>query len=127
ARYANKPNGDEAFIDNEEEIGNLPFSLLLFQLLIFFNSFFTISLLGFIKLESQPPNLKNGELKEYQLESLNWLLKLHYMNVNGILADEMGLGKTIQTISLIAYLESLKSPLEGEKRTNYHIVIIHKV
>jgi SWI/SNF-related matrix-associated actin-dependent regulator of chromatin subfamily A member 5 len=49
------------------------------------------------------------------------------MNVNGILADEMGLGKTIQTISLIAYLESLKTPSEIEKRNSFHIVIIPKV
>ena len=39
----------------------------------------------------------------------------------------MGLGKTIQTISLIAHLESLKTPLEIEKRNNYYIVIIPKV
>ena len=54
----------------------------------------------FIKQEKQPSNLENGELKEYQLEGLNWLLKLHSMNINGILADEMGLGKTIQTKSV---------------------------
>jgi SWI/SNF-related matrix-associated actin-dependent regulator of chromatin subfamily A member 5 len=64
--------------------------------------------------------LKNGELKEYQLEALNWLMKLHYMNVNGILADEMGLGKTIQTISLIAYLTL-------EKKGLFFIVIVPKV
>ena len=58
----------------------------------------------FIKQEEQPSNLENGELKEYQLEGLNWLLKLHSMNINGILADEMGLGKTIQTIALLGYL-----------------------
>ena len=58
----------------------------------------------FVKLEKQPSNLQNGELKEYQLEALNWLIHLHSININGILADEMGLGKTIQTISLLAYL-----------------------
>ena len=41
----------------------------------------------YIKQEKQPSNLENGELKEYQLEGLNWLLKLHSMNINGILAD----------------------------------------
>jgi SWI/SNF-related matrix-associated actin-dependent regulator of chromatin subfamily A member 5 len=29
----------------------------------------------------------------YQLEGLNWLIKLHDHGINGILADEMGLGK----------------------------------
>ena len=71
-------------------------------------------------MEEQPSNLKNGELKEYQMEALNWLIKLHYMNVNGILADEMGLGKTIQTISLIAYLTL-------EKKNLFFIIIVPKV
>ena len=31
----------------------------------------------YIKLKSQPSNLKKGELKEYQLEGLNWLIKFH--------------------------------------------------
>lgn len=74
-------------------------------------------------MEEQPENLKNGQLKEYQLEALNWLLKLHYVNVNGILADEMGLGKTIQTISLIAYMN-----LPHIKQDKiYHLIIVPKV
>lgn len=80
-------------------------------------------MLEFIKLESQPENLKNGLLKEYQLEALNWLLKLHYMGVNGILADEMGLGKTIQTISLLAYMK-LRNIDQGKI---YHLIIVPKV
>lgn len=47
------------------------------------------------KLESQPPNLIGGSLRDYQMEGLNWLYKLYQANLNGILADEMGLGKTI--------------------------------
>ena len=74
----------------------------------------------FIKQEEQPSNLENGELKEYQLEGLNWLLKLHSMNINGILADEMGLGKTIQTIALIGYLY-----LKNDSLT--HLIIVPKV
>ncbi len=68
--------------------------------------------------------MKNGQLKEYQIESLNWLLKLHYLGVNGILADEMGLGKTIQTISLLAYMLILK---EAQNTRMTHIVIVPKV
>ena len=45
-----------------------------------------------------------GELKNYQLLGMHWLLTLHDKRVNGILADEMGLGKTIQTIALLATL-----------------------
>lgn len=74
----------------------------------------------FIRLESQPSNLVNGTLKEYQLEALNWLIHIHNMNVNGILADEMGLGKTIQTISLLAYLNLKDQSL-------IHLIIVPKV
>jgi len=34
-------------------------------------------------------------LRDYQLESLNWLIQSWYEDRNVILADEMGLGKTI--------------------------------
>jgi SWI/SNF-related matrix-associated actin-dependent regulator of chromatin subfamily A member 5 len=58
-------------------------------------------------------------MKDYQLEGLNWLLKMHACNINGVLADEMGLGKTLQTISLIAQL-SIQEP--GPP----HIIIVPK-
>ena len=57
-----------------------------------------------VKLTKQPKSIVGGTMRDYQLEGLNWLLKMHYCNINGILADEMGLGKTLQTISLIAQL-----------------------
>jgi SNF2 family DNA or RNA helicase len=82
----------------------------------------------------QPSILTGGDLKEYQLSGLQWLVSLYNNRLNGILADEMGLGeclhicsfldvsmmwsmltkplilagKTIQTISLIAYLMEMK-------------------
>ncbi|XP_050435592.1 ATP-dependent helicase brm isoform X2 [Adelges cooleyi] len=52
--------------------------------------------------------LVNGNLKEYQIKGLEWLVSLFNNNLNGILADEMGLGKTIQTIGLITYLMEKK-------------------
>jgi superfamily II DNA or RNA helicase len=57
----------------------------------------------------QPHILKGGDLKEYQLAGLQWLVSLHNNNLNGILADEMGLGKTIQAISLLAYITEFKN------------------
>jgi len=48
--------------------------------------------------------LKGGDLKNYQIYGLNWLVSLYNNNLNGILADEMGLGKTIETIALFAHL-----------------------
>lgn len=56
----------------------------------------------------QPSILEGGELKNYQLHGLQWLVSLYNNNLNGILADEMGLGKTIQTISLLCYLIEYK-------------------
>lgn len=56
------------------------------------------------EIKKQPSILEGGELKNYQLVGLQWLVSLYNNNLNGILADEMGLGKTIQTISLLSYL-----------------------
>ena len=53
----------------------------------------------------QPREVTGGEMKEYQLEGLEWLKSLFVNGLSGILADEMGLGKTIQAISLIAFLK----------------------
>lgn len=47
-------------------------------------------------VERQPDMLVGGELKEYQLKGLQWMVSLYNNRLNGILADEMGLGKTIQ-------------------------------
>eukprot|EP00980_Cylindrotheca_fusiformis_P020062 scaffold7139_cov115-Cylindrotheca_fusiformis.AAC.12 len=59
----------------------------------------------------QPSILIGGDLKEYQLSGLQWMVSLYNNKLNGILADEMGLGKTIQAISLIAYLMEFKGNL----------------
>jgi ATP-dependent helicase STH1/SNF2 len=45
------------------------------------------------KIDKQPSMLKGGQLKEYQIKGLQWLVSLYNNNINGILADEMGLGK----------------------------------
>ena len=60
------------------------------------------------KIEVQPQMLTGGQLKQYQLEGLEWMVSLFNSNMNGILADEMGLGKTIQTVALVAYLMETK-------------------
>ena len=45
-----------------------------------------------IRLDKQPSNLApHCKMHPYQLEGLNWLIKLHDCGINGILADEMGL------------------------------------
>jgi ATP-dependent helicase STH1/SNF2 len=44
------------------------------------------------EIVSQPRSLRGGDLKEYQLAGLQWMVSLYNNNLNGILADEMGLG-----------------------------------
>lgn len=41
------------------------------------------------------PNYIEGEMRDYQIRGLNWLVTLYENGVNGILADEMGLGEII--------------------------------
>jgi hypothetical protein len=40
----------------------------------------------------------SGKMRAYQVEGLNWLIRLYHRGLNGILADEMGLGKTLQVL-----------------------------
>lgn len=79
------------------------------------------------KIEVQPKNITYGKLRAYQIDALNWLNSLHEAKLNGILADEMGLGKTIESISIIALIESRKSEEQILKRKKYHIIIVPKV
>lgn len=60
------------------------------------------------KITQKPKALKCGDLRQYQMLGLEWLVSLYNNNLNGILADEMGLGKTVQTISLLAYVMEKK-------------------
>ncbi|EAY22527.1 Type III restriction enzyme, res subunit family protein [Trichomonas vaginalis G3] len=48
------------------------------------------------------PKYKNGnQLRDYQIDALNWLRASYQTGQNAILADEMGLGKTVMCISLL--------------------------
>ncbi|XP_019382822.1 PREDICTED: chromodomain-helicase-DNA-binding protein 1-like [Gavialis gangeticus] len=44
------------------------------------------------------------QLRSYQVDGVNWLVRCHERQHGCILGDEMGLGKTCQTISLLVYL-----------------------
>ncbi len=37
-----------------------------------------------------------GDMRDYQLRGVRWLVSLDKNGLNGILADEMGLGKTVR-------------------------------
>mmetsp|Transcript_20097 Transcript_20097/g.31905 ORF Transcript_20097/g.31905 Transcript_20097/m.31905 type:complete len:837 (-) Transcript_20097:1991-4501(-) len=67
----------------------------------------------FKEMKSQPSWLSplNLQLRDYQLQGLNWLMYSWSKNVNGILADEMGLGKTIQCVVFMGMLHEAVSLL----------------
>ncbi|KRZ80198.1 putative global transcription activator SNF2L1, partial [Trichinella papuae] len=67
-----------------------------------------------------PWYIKGGEMRDYQIRGLNWMIALLENGINGILADEMGLGKTLQTISFIGYLKHYKN------MSSPHLVICPK-
>uniref|UniRef100_A0A4W3HII7 Chromodomain-helicase-DNA-binding protein 6-like n=1 Tax=Callorhinchus milii TaxID=7868 RepID=A0A4W3HII7_CALMI len=64
------------------------------------------------KLDGSRDYRNENELREYQLEGMNWLLFNWYNRKNCILADEMGLGKTIQSITFLyeIYLKGMRGP-----------------
>lgn len=66
------------------------------------------------------PSYVHGEMRDYQVAGLNWLISLHENGISGILADEMGLGKTLQTISFIGYLRFMQGI------TGPHLVAVPK-
>jgi SWI/SNF-related matrix-associated actin-dependent regulator of chromatin subfamily A member 5 len=45
-----------------------------------------------VRLMGQPASITGGAMRSYQIEGLNWMIRLHENGINGILADEMGLG-----------------------------------
>ena len=54
-------------------------------------------------LEQKLLPLMAAELREYQLQGVQWMVSLYQNGLNGILADQMGLGKTVQTIGFMAH------------------------
>ena len=58
--------------------------------------------------------------RKYQLEGLNWMIRLYNNGISGILADEMGLGKTIQSISMLTFLKEFMG-INGK-----HLVLVPK-
>ncbi|CAD6185955.1 unnamed protein product [Caenorhabditis auriculariae] len=73
-----------------------------------------------VLFDKSPFFIENGEMRDYQVRGLNWLINLQHNGINGILADEMGLGKTLQTISLLGYMKHVKN-MSGP-----HLVIVPK-
>ena len=53
------------------------------------------------------PYIYDDANRSYQLEGLNWMIRLQENGINGILADEMGLGKHSYNSSLLTPHSSL--------------------
>ncbi len=45
-----------------------------------------------------------GDMRDYQLRGVRWLISLDKNGLNGILADEMGLGKTVRRPHFMIYV-----------------------
>ncbi|KAL8686334.1 MAG: hypothetical protein Q9218_007177 [Villophora microphyllina] len=67
-----------------------------------------------------PTFVQNGEMRDYQVAGLNWLISLHENGISGILADEMGLGKTLQTIAFLGYLRHIRGT------NGPHLIVVPK-
>ena len=63
---------------------------------------------------------QGGELRDYQLDGLNWLARSWLTDSNAILADEMGLGKTIQCVALIGEVAALRLTQLAEGAWHFH-------
>lgn len=72
------------------------------------------------RFDKSPHYIKYGEMRDYQVRGLNWLISLYENGLNGILADEMGLGKTLQTISLLGYMKHYRNI------SRHHLVVVPK-
>eukprot|EP01038_Epipyxis_sp_PR26KG_P008238 gene8238-11148_t len=81
-------------VEDEEEEGNTSSSVANKK-----ESFFLLK---------QPSIISGGAMRNYQLDGLNWMIKLQENGINGILADEMGLGKTLQSISILAFMKEFR-------------------
>jgi len=58
----------------------------------------------YVAFKQQPPYVKGGQLRDFQVKGLNFLAHNWCRDKNVILADEMGLGKTVQTIAFMSWL-----------------------
>jgi SWI/SNF-related matrix-associated actin-dependent regulator of chromatin subfamily A member 5 len=58
-----------------------------------------------VRVDKQPSILApHCQMHGYQLEGLNWLIKLHCNGINGILADEVS---TVQYNSAVQYIQEI--------------------
>ena len=73
---------------------------------------------GQLVFEETPFFVKNGEMRDYQVRGLNWMIACYENGINGILADEMGLGMyfTYSHGSIACCIPILKAGFECQSR-----------
>lgn len=57
-------------------------------------------------LDPKLPSTLNAQLRPYQHEGFQWMVRLSSWGAGACLADDMGLGKTVQTIAFLLYKAS---------------------
>lgn len=67
-------------------------------------------------LSSQPTTLGFGQMRPYQLEGLNWMIRLQENGVNGILADEVSIHRC--SLIFVEYLKEASGPFLSPVETN---------
>jgi SNF2 family DNA or RNA helicase len=75
------------------------------------------------EFEWTPPQYLKADLRPYQIEGVQWMIK-HYRNELGaLLADDMGLGKTLQTIATLLFAKENKKNTRINSKTNTGVQI----
>ena len=93
--------------------------------------------------KTKPRSYKNNhQLRDYQIEGINFLIQQTHKGFNCILADEMGLGKTVQSVTFLEHLcriHNMRGPFlivaplstiyhwqrEIEEWTDFNCVVYH--
>ena len=55
-----------------------------------------------------------GEMRDYQLRGVRWMISLYQNGLNGILADQMGLGKTVSTTCTLLQLSECRLTIKAD-------------
>ena len=77
------------------------------------------------RLDHQPTILASHcKMHPYQLEGLNWMIKLYCNNINGILADEMGLVRAVACFISYRYFTTAITNKLFDAHNNIIIIII---
>lgn len=72
------------------------------------------------------PDIKNGTLRDYQIQGLNWMISLYKNGINGILADEMVCGRLhLRSKSTHVDIQTLR--IEQMYQMANHQVVVHAI